>query len=214
MPDRDLVGIALIAVALIPSIVLHEVAHGAVANAFGDRTARDAGRLTLNPIKHIDPFGTILLPGVLLLLNALGVGGGFVFGWAKPVPIDAAKLGMQPWKMVTVAASGPLVNGALALASVLVLGALIPTSFRVADFLLTCVIVNVALFVFNLIPLPPLDGSKVVAWSLPRRARIAFLRLEQLGFALVFVLIVALPRGLAFVIDPLVEGLLRMVLPR
>ena len=213
MPDRDLLGIALVAVALIPSIVLHEVSHGVVANAFGDPTARDAGRLTLNPIKHVDPFGTLLLPGILLLLNALGIGGGVVFGWAKPVPIDAATLGRQPWKMVTVAASGPLVNGALAIVSVLVLGALVPTSFRVADFLLTCVIVNVALFVFNLIPLPPLDGSKVVAWSLPARARAAFLRLEQLGFALVFVLIVALPRGLAFIIDPLVEGLLRLVIP-
>ncbi len=211
MPDRDLLGIALVVVVLIPSIVLHELAHGVVANSFGDRTARDAGRLTLNPIKHVDPFGTLLLPGILIVLNALGVGGGFVFGWAKPVPIDAAKLGKQPWKMVAVAASGPLVNAALAIGAVLVLAAVIPTSFRMADFLLTWLIVNVALFVFNLIPLPPLDGSKVVAIVLPPRAREVYRSWEPYGALFMLVVFFLFPGAIFAIVNPVVEGLLALL---
>lgn len=211
MRDGNLQRVAFFAVALIPSIILHEVAHGWVANRFGDHTARDAGRLSLNPIRHVDPFGTVVLPGLLLLLNAIGIGNGIILGYAKPVPIDAGKLGQRPWQMIAVAASGPLVNAVLATGAALVLRGIAPTTLTVADFFLAWVVLNLVLFVFNLLPIPPLDGSKVLGWALPRPAREAYLKLEQFGFALVFLLIFVVPGGLSFAVDPLVGGLLRLV---
>ncbi len=211
MPEGDTLRLVFFAIALIPSVVLHEVAHGWVANAFGDHTARDAGRLSLNPIRHVDPVGTLLLPGLLIALNAAGVGGGMIFGWAKPVPVNTRTVGERPWRMILVAASGPLVNGVLAVIAALVLRAVAPTTFRVAEFLLAWVVLNAVLLVFNLLPIPPLDGSKVVAWALPRPAREVFMKLDQVGFALVLLLVFAVPGGLSFAVDPLVEGLLRMV---
>jgi Zn-dependent protease len=211
MSEGEVLRLVFFAIALIPSVVLHEVAHGWVANAFGDRTAKDAGRLSLNPIRHIDPFGTLLLPGLLIALNAAGIGGGMIFGYAKPVPVNAQKVGERPWRMILVAASGPLVNGVLAVSAALILRAVAPVSFRVVEFFLAWVVLNAVLLVFNLLPIPPLDGSKVVAWALPRPAREAFMKLDQVGFALVLLLIFAIPGGLSFAVDPLVEGLLRVV---
>ena len=211
MPDGELWRLAFFAVALIPSVVLHEVAHGWVANAFGDPTARNAGRLTLNPVRHVDPFGTLLLPGLLIVLTAVGLNNGTIIGYAKPVPIDAGKLGTRPWRMMLVAASGPLVNGVLSVTAAVLLRAVSPTSLRVVEFFLAWVVLNAVLLVFNLLPIPPLDGSKVVAWALPRPAREAFMKLDQFGFALVLLLIFLVPGGLSFVVDPVVEGLLRVV---
>ena len=202
MPDGELWRLAFFAVALIPSVVLHEVAHGWVANAFGDPTARNAGRLTLNPIRHVDPFGTLLLPGLLIVLTAVGLNNGTIIGYAKPVPIDAGKLGARPWRMMLVAASGPLVNGVLSVTAALLLRAVIPNSGWVGQFLVAWLVLNAVLLVFNLLPIPPLDGSKVLAWALPRPAREAFMKLDQVGFGLVLLLVFVVPGGLGFVVDP------------
>lgn len=149
---------------LILSIVLHELAHGYAANWLGDPTARLAGRLTLNPVSHIDPLGSIIIPAVLFFS-----GTGFMFGWAKPVPYNPYNLRNQRWGEAFVAAAGPLTNLLLAFIFALLIrmsGALglSPAFIDIANFI---VLMNIVLALFNAIPLPPLDGSKVLMAILP-----------------------------------------------
>lgn len=154
----------LIIIALVLSIVIHEVAHGYMANLLGDPTARLSGRLTLNPIPHIDPVGSVLIPALLFLGNA-----GFLFGWAKPVPYNPYNLNNQKWGEALVAFAGPGINILLALIfglllrfhEVLVLDAVLVEVFGYVVF------INILLALFNLIPIPPLDGSKVIEPFLP-----------------------------------------------
>lgn len=162
--------------ALIFSIIVHEVAHGYAAHLLGDPTARLEGRLTLNPIPHIDPVGSILLPAVLFLS-----GTGFLFGWAKPVPFNPYNLRDQKWGEAIVAFAGPGIN--LLIALVFGLGIrFFGGALGDAALALTAqvVLINILLGLFNLIPIPPLDGSKVLKSLLPYRASLVFGRFEEL----------------------------------
>jgi Zn-dependent protease len=163
-------------IALIFSIIIHEVSHGFAAEMLGDPTARLQGRLTLNPIPHIDPIGSILVPAILVFANA-----GFLFGWAKPVPYNPYNLRNQKWGEAIVAAAGPGVNFLLALVFGLIVrfgaGTLSDTFVALAGIV---VLVNVMLAFFNLLPIPPLDGSKILRSVLPLRANLAYQRFEAL----------------------------------
>lgn len=150
---------------LIISVVLHEVAHGYVAESLGDPTARLAGRLTLNPIKHLDPFGSVILP-LLLSLSGTGV----VFGWAKPVPYNPYNLRAGRWGPALVALAGPASNLALVVVFAL-LFRLLPLAPAMAELIALIVLVNLSLAFFNLVPIPPLDGSKILFAILPLRWR-------------------------------------------
>jgi len=148
------------------SIILHEVAHGYAALALGDRTAQYAGRLTLNPIKHIDPFGTVILPILMLIVTK----GSFVFGWAKPVPYNPYNLRNQKWGDAIVALAGPLTNISIAVLFAALLHIFAGASFMTqafADMAVFVVFINMILACFNLVPIPPLDGSKVLFTFLP-----------------------------------------------
>ncbi len=165
-------------IVLILSIIVHEVSHGFAAEMLGDPTARLQGRLTLNPIPHIDPIGSILVPGILLFSQT-----GFLFGWAKPVPYNPYNLKNQKWGEAIVAAAGPGVNILLALAFGLLIrfgSGTLPQAFL--DLSGIIVFVNIMLAFFNLIPIPPLDGSKLLKSILPFRTARAFERFE--GFLL------------------------------
>jgi len=179
--DLSLTTIVLIAVPVVFAITLHEAAHGYVAKAFGDRTAELQGRITLNPLKHIDLIGTIVVPGVLLLAAKFG-GPQFVFGWAKPVPVNFANLRNPRRDMLWVAAAGPGANFAMAIAWGLLLKAL---SGDAANGLVTMAIagvsVNLVLMALNLLPVPPLDGGRIAVSLLPQRAARAYARLEPYG---------------------------------
>ncbi len=159
------------------TVVIHEVSHGVVANWLGDPTARQAGRLTLNPLKHIDPFGTLLLPLMLKLLHSP-----VVFGWAKPVPVDYRNLRHPKTDMLWIGAAGPAANFAMAAAAAFLLragGVAFPSV--VVSLLQALAWINLGLGTFNLLPVPPLDGSRVLAGLLPLRWAAAVLRLERWG---------------------------------
>jgi Zn-dependent protease len=210
--DFDAWTIAFFIIALVPGVILHEVMHGVAANAFGDPTAKEAGRLTLNPIRHIDPFGTIILPGVLLAASALS-GTGIVFGYAKPVPVNPTKLRSPRNQMLLVSLAGPFTNLALAgIAALLFQAAQPPVAFRIIHFAVIWVLTNLVLFVFNMVPIPPLDGSELIAWALPRRARVVYRSISPYGFPILFVILVAFPTVLSNVMDPVIDTLLRVLL--
>ena len=176
---------------LVIAIVFHEVSHGWVANAFGDPTARDLGRLSLNPVRHLDPIGTVALPLVL------AVSGAPVFGWAKPVPVVAAKLRHPRPQMMMVALAGPGINLALALLSAIALAVIPDTGGPAAAFvaanLLNFLVINVFLAVFNLLPVPPFDGGHVVEGLLPRPLVGAWQRLGRFAFPILILLLLVLP---------------------
>jgi Zn-dependent protease len=165
---------------IIFAVTFHEAAHGFVARLFGDDTALRAGRVTFNPIRHIDPFGTILLPGIMLLS-----GSGFMFGYAKPVPVNFGRLKPLRLGMVSVALAGPGTNVLLAIVSALLFYAIpfVPLAgqswFKLN--LLHSVVLNAVLCVFNLLPLPPLDGGRVAVGLLPRPLAMPLARLEPYG---------------------------------
>jgi len=171
--------IALAAIIIvILSIIFHEVAHGYVANWLGDPTARLQGRLTLNPIPHIDPVGSILIPGILLLS-----GTPFLIGWAKPVPYNPYNLRHGKWGEALVSFAGPATNILIALSFALLFRLGIITSPLFLQVAVLAIFANIALAIINLIPIPPLDGSKVLRALLPYRAGIAYGKLEQMTYA-------------------------------
>ena len=175
-------------VILIFSAIVHEVSHGLMAEKLGDSTARDEGRITLNPIPHIDPFGSILLPGFLLL-----IGSPIVFGAAKPVPVNFNNLRPMKLGMALVSFAGPASNFILAVLLVLPLVFGLIAAGPVADIWLKAVIINIVLVTFNLLPIPPLDGSKIVASALPTELMYWILSMERYGF---FIVIIFLYLGL------------------
>lgn len=189
---------ALVIPCLVVAIVFHEVAHGYAAKALGDPTASNMGRLTLNPIKHVDPIGTLLVPGGLIAL------GGPPFGWAKPVPINMHRLNNPRYGMMAVGAAGPAMNFVLATLGAMLLGAFgqatglaagpgglsyvadasgatLPFESAVFYF----VMINLFLGMFNLLPIPPFDGSHIVGGLLPDKLRFHWLRLQRVGMVLI-----------------------------
>ncbi len=180
---------------LIIAIVFHEVAHGWVALMLGDPTAKEQRRLSLNPIRHVDPIGTLLVPG------ALALAGMPVFGWAKPVPVIKQRLNNPRFGMMAVAAAGPATNFVLAAIGAVLLGLVVPSVDAVnaqepglaVSGLFYFIAINIFLALFNLLPIPPFDGSHVVEGLLPRGAARAYDKIRPLGFPLLFVLLVAVP---------------------
>jgi Zn-dependent protease len=179
----------------------------------GNRTSRDAGRLSLNPIRHVDPFGTIVLPGILILSAAVGFGSGVVFGYAKLVPIDASNLRNPRHQLLGISLAGPATNILLATVGGLVLrlaGAV--QSEVLLQVVVPWVLVNLFIAAFNMLPFPPLDGSEVVAWLLPGRARTSFRSAQRFGMPLLFVLLLAFPGLFARLVEPLVRWPLTAIL--
>ena len=178
--------IAIQVVALLMALTFHEFAHGWVARRLGDRTAESLGRLTLNPKDHIDPFGTIMVPAMLILMNSP-----VVFGWAKPVPINPYNFRNPRKGMMWSALGGPLINLLLAGGLAVILKGMIYTGVTLEPlliFLIVAVQLNVFLAVFNLIPIPPLDGGRVLVGLLPPVQAAAFSRIEPYGFLIVIAL--------------------------
>jgi Zn-dependent protease len=199
--------IAVFALPVIFAITLHEAAHGYVARFFGDMTAALQGRITLNPLKHIDPVGTILVPLVILLTSKLLGGGAILFGWAKPVPVDFGRLRRPKQDMLWVAAAGPGMNLAMAVfwALMIQLGHAMGNGFAGAPLMLmgaAGVFINVILMALNLIPLPPLDGGRIAVSLLPVKQAIQFSRIEPYGL---FILLALLFTGvLGIILWPLI----------
>jgi Zn-dependent protease len=198
-------------VSLIPAIVLHELAHGVTADRMGDPTPRNAGRLTVNPVRHVDPFGTVVLPGLLLLPYLFGRGGNPVFGYAKPMPVSPSNLRDPDRQTMWIALAGPLANIALAVVGALLYrligagGGYIGLFFRIFMF------VNVLLAVFNVMPIPPLDGSKVLARFLPPRAREVYRSLEPYGALFMLLIFFLFPDAIFGIVNPVIDGLLEIL---
>jgi Zn-dependent protease len=206
-------------VPVIIAVTFHEAAHGFVAHRFGDDTALVAGRVTFNPLKHIDPFGTVLLPALLLVTS------GFLFGYAKPVPVNFGRLHHPRRDMVLVALAGPLTNVLLAIASSLLFYTVDFTPRSIEDWLARNLVnslqINVVLCVFNMLPIPPLDGGRVAVGILPRFLAYPLARLEPYGMLilmLIFILSYAGARSvlgfslLGWLISGPAEALIRFVL--
>lgn len=175
---------------LIFSVILHECAHGLVAERCGDPTARQAGRITLNPIPHLDPIGSIFLPGIMILMN-LVTGSGFIFGWAKPVPINPYNLNDPKRDMMWIGLAGPATNFAVALFLALVFRLLAISASLGATILFYGVAINLILGFFNLIPIPPLDGSRILSGLLPEKYAYKLSRIEPFGFMILIILFIS-----------------------
>lgn len=204
----------LLIVVLLFSIIIHEVAHGSVAYIRGDATAKLMGRLTLNPIYHIDMFGSIIFPAILLFIGSM-VGSTFIFGWAKPVPVNMLNLKNPRQDMILVSLAGVTANFLLAV----IAGAIM---FFIRNFLpdLSCMVavyqimkafvgINIILAIFNLIPIPPLDGSRVVLFLLPRDLAQKYAKIERYGIFIVLILMAT--NVLQIIIGPIATFLIRLL---
>jgi Zn-dependent protease len=203
--DSSILIIAYQVIVLVFSIIIHEISHGFVAEELGDDTARRAGRLTLNPLPHIDPFGSILLPLILSVLP-----GGIIFGWAKPVPFNPLNLKNMKKGSMLIALAGPASNLFLAGIFAIVVRGIIFGGFSdlffLIPFLKVIIVINIVLAVFNLVPIPPLDGSKVLFYFLPRGTEQIQMAFERYGF---FILVFFIIFGIE-IIYPVIEGIYRL----
>ena len=189
-------------IVLVFSAIIHEYMHGWMADRLGDSTAKDAGRLTLNPIPHLDLFGSILLPAMLVLSNV-----GFVFGWAKPVPFNPYNLSDKKYGSAKVALAGPFGNLIVALFFGLILRFINLPSQELAMLFAMIVQINLLLMVFNLVPIPPLDGSKVIMPFLPASIQENMIKLEKYGM---FIVLLFIMFGFSIVI-PIINFLFRVI---
>ncbi|WP_458096799.1 site-2 protease family protein [Roseomonas sp. WA12] len=209
---------AAAALAAIFAITLHEAAHGYAARSLGDDTAARMGRLSLNPLRHVDPIGTLLVPAILLISQLTLTGRvDVMFGWAKPVPVDIRQLRNPRFGMVLVAAAGPAMNIVLAFAAALLLHPLQGLGGDnlldwLESFLILSLIGNLVLAAFNLLPVPPLDGGRIVGGLLPPAVGIPYLRLERFGLFIVLGLIFVLPMAVPG-FDPLRSLVSSVALP-
>ena len=205
---------------LVVAVILHEISHGVVAYAYGDDTAKRAGRLTLNPIPHIDPLGSIILPAMAVLANLP------VLGWAKPVPVNPARLRNPRRQMLIVGLAGPVTNFGLMVAAAIpakivlagtypgaCTGSLVdPRLSLTGDILASFAVVNLLLGLFNLLPIPPLDGSSIIERFLPRQHLQAWWKFRQYGFLILILLVLAFNGLLARIINPFADPLQRYML--
>jgi Zn-dependent protease len=205
--------VAVLVSVIVPSVILHEVSHGFVAHLFGDDTAKKAGRLTLNPIAHVDPFGTVILP-FILSLSGLGA-----FGYAKPVPVNVRNLRNPRQHSLYVSLAGPLTNISLAVVATVLLRTVFQGDLDrvffvdqlplVAQLVLWFGFINVVLAIFNLLPIPPLDGSALVERVLPNRWWPTWLKYRQYGFGLLLLLMFV--GGFDRVLEPALDQWLKLV---
>lgn len=182
--------VAVYALPVLFAITVHEAAHGYAARHYGDKTAEMMGRITLNPVKHIDPFGTILMP----LLLYFATSGAFLFGYAKPVPVNFSRLRNPKRDMIWVALAGPAANLVQAIAWTVLLYVLVATGINEDFFIRMCkagVLVNLVMFAFNLFPLPPLDGGRILVGLLPWKQASLVSRVEPWGFFIVMALVIS-----------------------
>ncbi|HZH27099.1 MAG TPA: site-2 protease family protein [Azospirillaceae bacterium] len=196
--ENVILAISVLALPIIVAITFHEAAHGWAAWKLGDDTALRLGRVSFNPVRHIDPFGTLLLPGLLALGQFLvGQWPPFVIGWAKPVPVDFMRLRNPRWGMVLVALAGPAINLVLAFASALLLHLAIEAPAWLRDWsiqvLVYSITINLILMIFNMLPIPPLDGGRVAVGVLPRPLARPLARFEQYGMLTLMAVIVLIP---------------------
>ena len=207
--DSLISALAIWALPVLLAITLHEAAHGYVARHFGDPTADQAGRITLNPLRHIDPVGTLLVPASILALSSLFGAGGILFGWAKPVPVNFSRLRNPKADMLWVAAAGPFTNLIMALGWAILFrialigepGAYTLPLLKMADAGMQ---INAVLMVLNLLPLPPLDGGRIAVSLLPQHLAWRFARLEPYGFPILLVLLFT--GVLGAILWPLIAG--------
>ena len=183
------------AVPVLLAITLHEAAHGLVADKLGDPTARKLGRITMNPIKHIDPQGTIIIPLVMIVMSKMLLGQVLAFGWAKPVPVDPRQFKQPLLDMALVALAGPVSNFVMASlwALFISLSVAVVSDRELLDHLVFMgeigIFINILLLVLNLLPIPPLDGGRVVAGLLPKEAALVYLRIEPFGMWILLALL-------------------------
>jgi Zn-dependent protease len=213
----DLNQLVVMIVPLLLAVTVHEVAHGYVAYRLGDPTAMLAGRLTLNPMKHLDLVGSFILPLVLKIS-----GSGFIFGYAKPVPVNFANFRDVPKSTIYVSSAGVIANFVLAIISGICFQILVhfesiwvasifrPIVMDLFHMLGFSVVINCVLGVFNLIPIPPLDGSKILAMLLPPHLRAQFIRIEPFGMIIIILLLItdSLSTVMSFFLNPMINGLL------
>ena len=216
MSQNIVFEIAVWLVPLVIAIVFHEVAHGLVARRLGDPTAESKGRLSLNPIKHVDPFGTVILPMLLAISHAP------IFGWAKPVPVNYSRLNNPRRDMVLVALAGPGMNLILALVGTAILAATVEAKTGVGAFIaanaLNFVAINIFLAIFNLLPVPPFDGGHVVEGLLPPGPAQSFRKLGRYSLLVLVLLLLVLPalspraNVVARIVSPIVDQVTRVIL--
>lgn len=208
----DPVMVIYFVVALVPAMILHELSHGILADRMGDHTPRMAGRLTLNPARHVDPFGTVIVPGLLLLPVLFGQQN-LIFGYAKPMPMTAQNLRDPRRHVIWIAAVGPITNLMLALIGAVLLrlaggpGAAGPLT----DLLIVFVYVNVLVAVFHLLPIPPLDGSKVVGLFLSGRAGEVYRSWDQFGALFILVIFFIFPGPVFSFVSAIADGLIGLL---